>query len=84
MYYHHGCGFFLDYQELKMNVGVAHSDANPTHSYLNSKGIWITYIIIIFTAHLLILSVPFFSVAVAWTLTNVFHDVVGYHGYNHW
>ncbi|XP_046350008.1 ORM1-like protein 2 [Haliotis cracherodii] len=59
-----------------MNVGVAHSDANPTHSYLNSKGIWITYIIIIFTAHLLILSVPFFSVAVAWTLTNVFHDVI--------
>lgn len=59
-----------------MNVGVAHSDSNPTHSYFNSKGIWITYLLLIFIFHLLILSVPFFSVAVAWTLTNVLHDVV--------
>lgn len=59
-----------------MNVGVAHSDNNPTHSVYNSKGIWVTYILIIFLAHLLILSVPFFSVAIAWTLTNVLHDVI--------
>lgn len=59
-----------------MNVGVAHSDTNPTHSYFNSKGIWLTYIIIIFMIHFLILSVPFFSMATAWTLTNVIHDVI--------
>ncbi|XP_041365108.1 ORM1-like protein 3 [Gigantopelta aegis] len=58
-----------------MNVAVAHGDSNPTHSYLNSKGIWLTYILIIFVSHLLILSVPFFSMAVAWTLTNVIHDI---------
>ena len=60
----------------KMNVGVAHSDSNPTHFYFNSKGIWLTYLLLVFGVHLLLLSVPFFSVAVAWTLTNVLHDVV--------
>lgn len=59
-----------------MNVGTAHSDVNPTHSYLNSKGIWLTYIILILLAHLMLLSVPFFTVPVAWTLTNVVHDVL--------
>ncbi|KAH9524846.1 ORM1-like protein 1 [Bulinus truncatus] len=58
-----------------MNVGVAHSDSNPTHSYFNSKGIWLTYLLLVFGVHLLLLSVPFFSVAVAWTLTNVLHDL---------
>lgn len=59
-----------------MQVGVAHSDNNPTHSVYNSKGIWVTYLLIVFLSHLIILSVPFFSVAVAWTLTNVLHDVI--------
>ncbi|XP_064613591.1 ORM1-like protein 3 [Liolophura sinensis] len=58
-----------------MNVGVAHSELNPTHSYLNSKGIWLTYVLFIYFVHLLLLSVPFITVAVAWTLTNVIHDV---------
>lgn len=60
----------------RMNVGVAHSDSNPNHSVYNSKGIWVTYLLLIFLVHLLILSVPFFSVAIAWTLTNVLHDIV--------
>ena len=63
----------------RMNVGVAHSDSNPNHSVYNSKGIWITYLLLIFLVHLLILSVPFFSVAIAWTLTNVLHDIVSIH-----
>ena len=71
------------YKELAMNVGVAHSDSNPTHSYFNSKGIWITYLLLVFGVHLLLLSVPFFSVAVAWTLTNVMHDVVCTHAHKH-
>ena len=75
------CYFFfyfrLQYRSSeKMNVGVAHSDSNPTHFYFNSKGIWLTYLLLVFGVHLLLLSVPFFSVAVAWTLTNVLHDVV--------
>ncbi|CAG5133478.1 unnamed protein product [Candidula unifasciata] len=58
-----------------MNVGVAHSDSNPTHSYFSSKGIWLTYVLLVFGVHLLLLSLPFFSVAVAWTLTNILHDL---------
>lgn len=60
-----------------MNVGVANSEQNPNVSWLtNSKGIWFTYVIFTFTMHLILLSLPFFSTAVAWTLTNVCHDVV--------
>ncbi|KAL5006479.1 hypothetical protein ScPMuIL_015285 [Solemya velum] len=64
------------FENFKMQVGVTSSDDNPTHSYLNSRGIWLTYILIIFVAHLLFLSVPFFTVAFAWTLTNVIHNLI--------
>lgn len=59
-----------------MNVGVAHSEQNPNVSWLNSKGIWFTYVIFVFTMHLVLLSLPFLTTAVAWTLTNVLHNVV--------
>jgi hypothetical protein len=59
-----------------MNVGVAHSEQNPNTSWLNSKGIWFTYIIFTFTMHLILLSLPFLTTATAWTLTNVLHNVV--------
>lgn len=58
-----------------MQVGTASGDVNPTSSYFNQRGIWITYVLVIFLGHLFILSMPFFSTAVAWTLTNVLHDV---------
>ncbi|KAL3831390.1 hypothetical protein ACJMK2_023142 [Sinanodonta woodiana] len=58
-----------------MNVGVARSDDNPTHYYFGQRGMWVSYILIVFMAHLLILSMPFFSTPVAWTLTNVLHDI---------
>ena len=59
-----------------MNVGVANSEQNPNVSWLNSKGIWFTYIIFTFMMHLILLSLPFLSTAVAWTLTTVCHNVV--------
>jgi hypothetical protein len=61
-----------------MNVGVAHSDPNPNSTYFNSKGMWVTYVIIIAIMHYMLLSLPFLSVAVAWTLTNVIHNVLMY------
>ncbi|RMZ92864.1 ORM1 1 [Brachionus plicatilis] len=62
-----------------MNVGVAHSEQNPNVSWLNSKGIWFTYVIFVFTMHLILLSLPFLSTAVAWTLTNVLHNVAAFY-----
>jgi len=59
-----------------MNVGVAHSDPNPNSTFFNSRGMWITYVIIVILVHYMLLSLPFLSVAVAWTLTNVIHNAV--------
>jgi len=59
-----------------MNVGVTTSYANPNSVYFNSKGMWLTYIIIVGFVHYVMLSLPFLSVAMAWTLTNVLHNVV--------
>lgn len=62
-----------------MNVGVANSDQNPNSTWLNSKGIWFTYVIFTFTMHLILLSLPFLSTPVAWTLTNVFHNIIAFY-----
>ncbi|XP_013382408.1 ORM1-like protein 1 [Lingula anatina] len=59
-----------------MNVGTATSEQNPTHSYLNSKGMWLTYILLISVLHFLLLSFPFFTVAWVWTCTNVIHNII--------
>ena len=59
-----------------MNVGVAHSDPNPNSTFFNSRGMWVTYIIIVIIVHYMLLSLPFLSVALAWTLTNVLHNAV--------
>lgn len=48
---------------------------NPNGSWLNSRGIWLTYCLGILLLHLLILSFPFLSVAWAWSLTNLTHNV---------
>ncbi|XP_074658901.1 ORM1-like protein 1 [Tubulanus polymorphus] len=58
-----------------MQVGTD-GGTNPTETYFNSKGMWVTYILIIFFFHLIILSIPFFTVATAWTLTNLLHNVL--------
>ena len=59
-----------------MNVGVATSDPNPNSTYFNSKGMWLTYILVVAFIHYVFLSLPFLSVAMAWTLTNVMHNMV--------
>ena len=62
-----------------MNVGVAHSEVNPNSSWLNSKGTWLTYVIFTLILHFVLLSLPFLSTPVAWTLTNVLHNCVSAH-----
>ncbi|XP_064831911.1 ORM1-like protein 1 isoform X1 [Oncorhynchus masou masou] len=58
----------------KMNVGVAHSEVNPNTRVMNSRGIWLTYALGVGMLHIVLLSIPFFSVPVVWTLTNVIHN----------
>ncbi|KAJ8776215.1 hypothetical protein J1605_015690 [Eschrichtius robustus] len=59
-----------------MNVGVAHSEVNPNTRVMNSRGMWLTYALGVGLLHIVLLSIPFFSVPVAWTLTNVIHNLV--------
>lgn len=68
-------GFFFLLQT-RMNVGVAHSEVNPNTRVMNSRGIWLTYALGVGILHIVLLSIPFFSVPVVWTLTNVIHNFV--------
>lgn len=52
----------------RMNVGVAHSEVNPNTRVMNSRGIWLAYIILVGLLHVVLLSIPFFSIPVVWTL----------------
>ncbi|XP_042652878.1 ORM1-like protein 2 [Tyto alba] len=61
-----------------MNVGVAHSEVNPNTRVMNSRGIWLAYGISVGVLHVVLLSIPFFSIPVVWTLTNVIHNLVMY------
>ncbi|XP_008947566.1 PREDICTED: ORM1-like protein 3 [Merops nubicus] len=58
-----------------MNVGTAHSEVNPNTRVMNSRGIWLSYILGIGLLHVVLLSIPFFSVPVVWTLTNIIHNM---------
>lgn len=60
----------------RMNVGVAHSEVNPNTRVMNSRGIWLAYLLLTTVLHIVLLSIPFFSVSVVWTLTNVIHNLV--------
>ncbi|XP_065791040.1 ORM1-like protein 2 isoform X1 [Muntiacus reevesi] len=65
-------------QRKRMNVGVAHSEVNPNTRVMNSRGIWLAYVILVGLLHVVLLSIPFFSIPVVWTLTNVIHNLVMY------
>ena len=41
-----------------------------------SRGMWLTYAIVVTLLHLFLLSIPFLSIPLAWTLTNVIHNSV--------
>jgi ORMDL family len=59
-----------------MNVGIAQGERNPNSSWLNSRGVWLTYIILVFVLHFILLSIPYINTPVAWTLTTTIHNVV--------
>ncbi|KAM8919865.1 LOW QUALITY PROTEIN: ORM1-like protein 2 [Lycaon pictus] len=59
----------------KVNVGVAHSEGNPSTQVMNSQGIWLAYTILVGLLHVVLLGIPFFSIPVVWTLTNIIHNL---------
>ncbi|XP_035688757.1 ORM1-like protein 3 isoform X1 [Branchiostoma floridae] len=58
--------------------GTTYSGVNPNAVWLNSRGIWLSYVIAVTILHLVLLSIPFLNVAQAWTLTNVVHNIGNY------
>ncbi|KAG9333975.1 hypothetical protein JZ751_009291 [Albula glossodonta] len=67
-----------------MNVGVAHSEVNPNTRVMNSRGIWLAYMLLVAVLHVVLLSIPFFSVPLVWTLTNVIHNLGKARLLTHW
>ena len=57
---------------------VPHSRFNPNESWLEGRGSWLTYGVIVCITHLAILSIPFIGTATAWTLTNIVHCIVSW------
>ena len=49
---------------------------NPNRYWLNSKGMWAGYLTAVAILHILLLSMPFLSTPMAWTLTHVVHNIV--------
>nr|XP_035157348.1 ORM1-like protein 3 isoform X2 [Callithrix jacchus] len=43
----------------RMNVGTAHSEVNPNTRVMNSRGIWLSYVLAIGLLHVVLLSIPF-------------------------
>jgi len=57
----------------------AHSTLdNPNENWLDSKGAWLSYAVVVTIFHLILLSMPFFSTATVWTLTNIIHNIGNY------
>ena len=69
---------FADQIAAIMNVGVASSNPNPNTDYFNSRGMWVTYILVVIVGHYVLLSIPTISVAAAWTATHFTHNVVSF------
>ncbi|CAF3548734.1 unnamed protein product [Adineta steineri] len=62
-----------------MNVGIAQGERNPNSSWLNSRGVWLTYIILVFVLHFILLSIPYITTPVAWTLTTSIHNICSFY-----
>ena len=73
------CNILLDNfgeMEIAKEQQNIHSMYNQNETWLSEKGAWLTYFILVVFMHLVLLSVPFFDTATAWTMTNVIHNVV--------
>ena len=57
-----------------------HGNENPNANYMNGRGFWVFYVLVVAAAHLILLSVPIngFSVPWVWTTTNVGHNAVSF------
>ncbi|KAG8192628.1 hypothetical protein JTE90_017192 [Oedothorax gibbosus] len=69
--------FFLSEDTKKMMLGgTSGSEVNPNAHWLSSRGVWLSYVLLVLLLHLALLSFPFLTVAATWTLTSLAHNTV--------
>lgn len=56
--------------------GGTAGEVNLNSSWLHSRGMWFAYLTGVAIVHFALLSIPFLSVPVVWTLTNLIHNMV--------
>uniref|UniRef100_A0A2P2IAY5 ORM1-like protein 2 n=1 Tax=Hirondellea gigas TaxID=1518452 RepID=A0A2P2IAY5_9CRUS len=59
-------------------ISGGHGEVNPNSTWHNSRGAWLSYITGLVILHVLLLSIPIFSVPIAWTLTNFIHNMMAF------
>lgn len=57
-------------------IAGGHGDPNPNTSWLDSRGMWLAYILGVLAFHVILLAIPFVSIPMAWTITNLLHNLV--------
>lgn len=62
-----------------------HLHENPNANYMNGRGFWLYYVLLIVLFHIILLSVPldFFTIPWVWTVTNLAHNAVSF-WFLHW
>lgn len=62
-----------------------HGNENPNCSYMNGRGFWLFYLLVLGGVHIILLSVPIptFTVAWVWTITSVGHNAIQF-WFLHW
>lgn len=61
------------------SIAGGHGETNPNSSWLSARGFWLAYFLGLLLVHLLLLSVPFVTIPLAWTVTNLLHNAVSTH-----
>ncbi|XP_050092423.1 ORM1-like protein [Anopheles aquasalis] len=56
-------------------IAGGHGDPNPNTSWLDSRGLWLAYVLGILMFHIVLLAIPFVQIPYAWTITNVTHNL---------
>eukprot|EP00730_Choanoeca_flexa_P010034 TRINITY_DN14895_c0_g1_i1.p1 TRINITY_DN14895_c0_g1~~TRINITY_DN14895_c0_g1_i1.p1 ORF type:complete len:152 (+),score=17.30 TRINITY_DN14895_c0_g1_i1:97-552(+) len=64
-------------------MALKYNAQNPNTTWINNTGFIAFYIFIFLAVHFVLLSFPFFSNEIVWTLTNILHSVVTF-GFLHW
>ncbi|EAL40351.3 AGAP010566-PA [Anopheles gambiae str. PEST] len=56
-------------------IAGGNGDPNPNASWLDSRGLWLAYVLGITIFHIVLLAIPFVQIPYAWTITNIAHNL---------